>query len=353
MKQMEEEQQQIEVEKREASEIEIQVKAIATIRIAEAREKQRIQGRGRLQKGTTEKIIQDVKEEIGGSALNVHIAPNTLLQRIRRGINLAPRHPGSLSFMDPVEPFLAAIVGRANQLKRPIGKSDFMNISESLIAGTPIEENLRKRKWSTRGEGYWRSFKRRHAHLLETGNHNKLVTKTSSDVSSSTKPTDFSQIPKLAGGDSRIHAILERNAKRAEAEFLQKRQKEAEAASDLLHDKVLTLLKEKPNEYDWDLEDYGIMLQFYNRDEELFLAPTLEGRRTQWELRKQQPYHDGPAAASSQGDAATVPLEAPIATVKEMVARQQSASLLANNKDGDDMDDMKPAAKKDFRATSV
>jgi hypothetical protein len=135
--------------------------------------------KNRLNKGSLEEIIEKSKEKHGVGE-DTLILKETVRQRVKRGSKSG--HIGQTSPMAQIEPYLVELILQLASMRTPITTSQGLQLANSLISGTRIQNQINDWKRhnchaykvasqsgngnTTLSLGYWSSFLRRNAHLI-------------------------------------------------------------------------------------------------------------------------------------------------------------------------------------------
>ena len=131
----------------------------------------------RLSSRCIENIIDTNKKEFNVPE-NFKVHRQTIYSRLRRN-NPVCEHRGPNSPMLDVEEVIVAIASQKAQMNQPITPKEGLELANSLIAGTPVEKEIRKfhrykkmfevddvESPSLLKRGYWRGFMRRNNHRI-------------------------------------------------------------------------------------------------------------------------------------------------------------------------------------------
>jgi hypothetical protein len=131
-----------------------------------------------LPKGALTNIIVAAKLEVGLPA-NIEIKLNTIRRRIERGtIEPIVARGGLVTPMMSVEPTLVMFCKKMSSAGRPLGKQEFLSLANSLIKGSPVEQEVIRFKAKYCGgdpnsesadlsDSYFKFFMKRNKHLID------------------------------------------------------------------------------------------------------------------------------------------------------------------------------------------
>ena len=163
-------------------------------------ERRRSEGRvGRLANGTLESIISSAKETYSLPP-EKNISVECIRTRFKRGCEAPKVNQGTPSPMLGVEPYLVELIIQLGRIRCPINVTTGLHLANSLIAGTPLADEILKWKMkhnaptrhvvaksagiesdtsdcSILGWGYWYKFIKRNGHLVKSSKGVKFESK--------------------------------------------------------------------------------------------------------------------------------------------------------------------------------
>jgi hypothetical protein len=216
------------------------VTAIAAVEFAKS--KKQPSDRGRLSKGSLDRVIRAAKAEVGVlESDNMIIRKETILSRIKRQ-KLEPVvcRGGLVTPMLKVEPILVMMCAKLASARRPIKKAQFLELANKLVQGSAAENKTIafKAKYcggdadadsAKLGSKYYEDFMHRNKHLLR----NKPV------------------VEQVCGNVSIREALLSQKGDNKE-------RKKAE-----LHKRVHAALARSNDYMVWTKDELGAMLQYF------------------------------------------------------------------------------------------
>lgn len=126
--------------------------------------------------GCLDSIISETKKELGLS-INTTINKYTIKSRMGKSAkSITPKHPGTVSPLDAIEPILVAAVMQMAKINLPMDKHDLLSYANSMIEGTEHQDRLVKYKEKVKvaqsdekmgiaGLAFYSGFLKRFSHL--------------------------------------------------------------------------------------------------------------------------------------------------------------------------------------------